>query len=164
MTGAAALPPEGKHRVSRRAALSAVGVLSLLACGPMRTSEKEQEADLRSLDRAVQTASPRVVDVLDRGLEVNGLGHALYCSLRLDSPQAVGVEHLDVIVEALWTASPRDPNAIRLVAFADEDKKKPVDLRDAAAQLSPMLSRPFGPEGVSLIGMWKRYGEWEEPA
>ena len=96
--------------------------------------------------------------------ETNGFGSALYCELRFDSESAASVDDLDAIVAAIWQSSPFEPNAIRLEVFADEAAQVSVDLRAAAAELAPLMFRPLGQDGVSLIGMQKRYGEWKKPA
>jgi len=118
---------------------------------------------LQSTDRAVKAASARVVDVTDGYYQIDGLGQVLYYKIKLDSTTPVSADDLDAIAEAIWTTSPSEPNSIALQATADEAGAPAVDLREAAEQLSPMLFRPFGQEGVSLIAMWKRYGKWEKP-
>ena len=153
----------GARRGTLLGAACALALLALTACNTAGSNDARNDRDLRATDRAVKAASPRVVDVTDRYYQIDGLGQVLYFKIQLDSTTPVSAEDLDAIAGAIWTTSPSEPNSIALQATADEAGAPAVDLREAAEQLSPMLFRPFGQEGVSLIAMWKRYGKWEKP-
>lgn len=142
-------------RVSRRAALCALGVATLAACGPGTT------ADLSATDNAVEAASVRVVRVVESSWEVDGLGHAISMTLRVEGATPMSAGDLDAIVEAIWLSTPGEPNGLNLMAFADDAEEEPVDLRAAAKELTPTYSAGFGEGGISMTGMQKRYGDWD---
>ena len=146
------------RRISRRAVLCALGVATLAACGP-----GNGQVDLSATDAAVMAACARVVSVVESRNALDGLGTGLYYELRFDSKRRASVDDLDAIVAAIWQNSPFEPNGITLMAFSDEAQEVPVDLRVAAAGLEPVRFLSFGQGGVSLLGMWKRYGDWDDP-
>lgn len=151
--------------ISRRAAVLALGTVTLAACAREGKTEDGKTVDLGGLDEAVNEASPRVTGIEESAREVNGLGHALYLSLVLDTTVAPTADELDVIVEAIWKNVPWEPNAIRLVAGSGgATGETMVDLEEATSGLEPMRFRPFGNLGVSLLSVDERYGEWKKPA
>lgn len=152
---------------TRRGALVLFGVALLAGCGPAETKPTEKgegDMNLSAMEDAVNEASPRVTGVEESARELNGMGHALYLSLVLDSTVPPTADELDVIVEAIWKNVPWEPNAIRLVAGSGGDTGETmVDLEAAAAGLEPLRFRPFGNLGVSLLSVDDRYGEWKKP-
>ena len=82
----------------------------------------------------------------------------------MDTATPMSADDLDAIVEAIWLSAPWEPNGISLMAFADDAEEEPIDLREAAKELTPTFSDAFGEGGISMIGTQKRYGEWKEPA
>lgn len=144
--------------ISRRSVLGLLGLTTLTACG------RGTAGDLGATDAAVVAASARVVSVTESGWQVNGLGHALFMTLRVNGSAAMRVDDLDSILKAIWLNAPGEPNTVELMAFADAAEEKPVDLRTAAEKLTLMSYSAFGQGGVSMLRMWKRYGKWVEPA
>ena len=113
---------------------------------------------------AVTTAVPRVVGVQDLARSVNGLGHRISLRLEVDSGEPLNADELDAVVEAIWGALPWEPNTIDIIAGADtEQGHEVVDLKPAAEELEPLVVGNAGTGGVSLTGMWSRYGKWTEP-
>ena len=153
---------------SRRGAVVLIGTALLAGCGPTDTKPTEKgegDMDLSAMEDAVNEASPRVTGIEESAREVNGLGHALYLSLVLDTTAAPTPDELDVIVEAIWKNVPWEPNSIRLVAGSGgATGETMVDLESAASGLEPVQFRPFGNLGVSLLNVDDRYGEWKKPA
>lgn len=120
--------------------------------------------DLTAAEEAVKAASSRVVGFGAPSKRVaNGLGHAIVMGPDLDGATPPTADELDTIVQAIWENAPWEPNAIRLVARDADTGEVAVDLRDAADELAPMRSGPFGDRGVTLTDMAARYGEWEPP-
>lgn len=120
--------------------------------------------DLAATEAAVEAASSRVVGFGAPSKRVaNGAGHAIVMGPDLDDATPPTAEELDTIVRAIWENAPWEPNAIRLVARDADTGEVAVDLRAAAAELTPMRSGPFGDSGVTLTDMAARYGAWEEP-
>lgn len=147
------------------AAALAGGALS--GCGvaaPTTPETEEAPMEFGDVSAAVTAAAPRVVAVEDPGRSQNGFGHRLDLTLRTDSSEPFSPEDLDAVAEAVWQALPWEPNAIALVAGVETpDGAEPVDLRAAAAQLSPMGFTEAGQGGVSLFDMSARYGAWTAP-
>ena len=150
--------------ISRRGALFALGTVTLAACAREEKPEDGTSMDLSGMEDAVEASSPRVVKVTSSERVVDGLGHAVAMELRVDGAAAMSAGDLDAIVEAIWLSAPWEPNGISLMAFADDAEEEPVDLRAAAAELTPTFSASYGEGGISMIAMQKRYGEWKKPA
>lgn len=137
----------------------------LAGCGILPpATEKTEEAtvDYGDVAEAVTKAVPRVVAVEDPVRWRNGLGHGLELSLVTDSAAPFTAEELDALVETIWRTLPWEPNAVVLTAGA-KDGGDPVDLRAAAAELSPLGVTNAGRGGVSLTDMKARYGAWTAP-
>lgn len=153
---------------TRRGVVALIGTALLAGCGPTETEPTEKgegDMDLSAMEAAVNDASPRVTGIEESAREVNGLGHALYLSLVLDTTVPLTADELDVIVEAIWKNVPWEPNAIDLVAGSGgATGETMVDLEAAASGLEPIRFRPFGNLGVSLLSVDDRYGEWKKPA
>lgn len=146
--------------VSRRGVLFALALalVTLVGCGRGTTG------DLSATENAVTTASARVVSVTESGWRVNGLGHTLFMTIRVNDTKPMSADDLDSIIKAIWVNAPGEPNTIELMAFADAAEEKPVDLRTAAAKLPPTISHNSGEAGIALIATWKRYGKWKNPS
>lgn len=147
--------------VSRRTTLLALAALTLTGCS---RGNFDNGAALSGVTDAVKAASARVTSVTESGWRVNGLGHTFFMTIRVDKVAPMSVEDLDAILEAIWLNAPGEPNTIELMAFADAREEKPVDLRTAAAKLTPASFQPSGQGGIAMISLWKRYGKWKNPA
>lgn len=152
------------HPISRRAALLALGTVTLAACGLVGNAEDEKTTDMSGITDAVNASSPRVVRVTRNDRVVDGLGHGILMEIRVDGVAPMSADDLDAIVKAIWLSAWWQPNAISMMAFADDAEEEPVDLRAAAKELTPTYSGGYGEGGISMIGMQKRYGDWKNPA
>ena len=158
-----------RWRAGNRALLAVVLAGSLLtpalaACGtnPQGTDKTEETpVDYGDVANAVTTALPRVVAVEDPGWSQNGFGYRFSLTLETDSADPFTSDELDAVVEAIWHALPKEPNTIELIAGTSDDVV--VDLRAAAEELDPLVATNAGQGGVSLTGMWSRYGKWAAP-
>lgn len=154
----------------RLLAVALTGVLlsgGLAGCGVLPSGggqTEETTVDYGDVASAVTTAVPRVVEVDSLQRSRNGFGYRLSVSLVTDSTEPFTSDELDAVVEAIWQSLPWEPNTIKLVAgVTTADGEDPVDLRAAAAELSPLGMTNAGQGGVSLTDMKARYGEWSAP-
>ncbi|WP_405373037.1 MULTISPECIES: hypothetical protein [unclassified Microbacterium] len=137
---------------------------SIAPPAPETTTEEAPVAEFGNVTEAVTAAVPRVVGAQDPGRSRNGLGERIDLTLMVDSAEPLTADELDAVAEAIWRALPWEPNTIALVAGAEtSDGVEPVDLRTAAADLSPMGFTNAGQGGVSLFDMKARYGDWSAP-
>ena len=158
-----------RQGAGKRTLLAVVLVGSLLSgalsgCGivtPGTEQTEEATVDYGDVADAVTAAVPRVVNVRDLSRSLNGFGHALRFGLVTDSAEPFTADELDAVVEAVWDSLPWEPNAITITAGAQDDEI--VDLRAAAAELEPLSVTQAGQAGVTLTGMWDRYGKWTKP-
>ncbi|MFC4140619.1 MULTISPECIES: hypothetical protein [unclassified Microbacterium] len=135
---------------------------SVLPAGGGHT--EETTVDYGDVSDAVTEAAPRVVEVDSLKRSRNGFGYRLSIGLVTDSAEPFTSAELDAVVETIWTTLPWEPNTIKIVAgVTTADGEDPVDLRAAAAELSPLGATNAGQGGVSLTGMRTRYGAWTAP-
>jgi len=105
-------------RVSRGVALIAAGALSaagLVACAPARPSLAQITSAVGEAVEAVPGIDGALVSITSPGLSDAGLTMKIYVpdSTRLS-------ESVDGALEAAWFASPIEPYAVTIVAFAGE--------------------------------------------
>lgn len=125
---------------------------------------EEAPVEYGNVSEAVTAAVPRVLAVTDPGHSRNGLGRRVQLTLMTDVAEPFTAAELDAVAEAIWRTLPWEPNAIDLVAGVETaGSVEPVDLRTAAAELSPMGYVDSGQGGVSLFDMAARYGAWSAP-
>lgn len=153
-----------QRQVNRRQILTVALAGTLLSaglsgCGFGRPGA-EKTVDYGNVSDAVMTAVPRIVKVEDLDQSMNGFGHRFSLGLELKSAEPFTVAELDTLIKAIWLALPWEPNTISMTAGTDT---RIVDLRAAAAQLSPLGVTNAGQGGVSLTGMTERYGAWKAP-
>jgi len=102
--------------------------------------------------------------VRDLSQSTNGFGHRLSLGLVTDSATPFTDEELDAVVETIWETLPWEPNTIMITAGTETAQvSESVDLRAAAAELTPLSATDAGQGGVSLTGMTERYGTWVAP-
>ncbi|MDR2996813.1 MAG: hypothetical protein LBU78_01705 [Microbacterium sp.] len=139
----------------------------LTGCGVLPSSDNHSEettVDFGDVATAVTTAVPRVVEVDELKRSRNGFGYRISVGLVTDSAEPFTSDELDAVVKTIWQTLPWEPNTIKLVAgTTTAEGEDPVDLRTAAAQLSPLGVTNAGQGGVSLTGMNARYGAWTAP-
>lgn len=162
-----------QHRSVRGRRLLAAAVAgallsgSVAGCGvlpPSGGQTEEQTVDYGDVSSAVVAGVPRVVAVDGLERSRNGFGHRLSIGVVTDSPAPFTSDELDALVEAVWRALPWEPNTIKVVAGTSAaEGEEPVDLRAAAAELSPLGVTNAGQGGVSLTDMDVRYGAWTGP-
>jgi len=146
-------------------------VVALLSCGltvlvlaMAGGKQTGRTVDYGHVADAVRTAVPGVTNVRDLARSTNGFGRRLSLGLETDSADPFTAEELDAVVGAIWRSLPWEPNAIEITAGADTDRgHEVVDLRAAAAELSPLSVTNAGSRGVGLTGMAQRYGAWKGP-
>jgi len=139
----------------------------LAGCGVLPSDggqTEETTVDYGDVASAVTGAVPRAVEVDDLRRSRDGFGYRLSVGLVTDSAEPFTSDELDAVIEAIWQSLPWEPGTINLVAgVTTTDGEDPVDLRTAAAELSPLTVTNAGQGGVSVADMSVRYGEWSAP-
>ncbi|MCR1785465.1 hypothetical protein KVF89_23205 [Nocardioides carbamazepini] len=159
----------------RRGLLATAGLVvvagALSGCAGLRTEFDEKRngggIGFGDVASAVPAAVPRVTAVTDPGRSRNGFSYAVDFTLVTDSVDPFTAAQLDDVVRAIWATIPWEVNALSLVAVtdaADPAAAVGVDLRAAAAELTPLGVTHAGQNGVTLTGLGVRYGDWTRPA
>lgn len=113
-----------------------------------------------NLPTALAGATPRIIEVSELSRARNGFAYQVTIGLETNSDEPFTAEELDAVVKAAWESAPWDVNTFLIAAGAETpDGYVGVDLRTAAAELSPLRARDMGQGGVTLTGMAERYGE-----